>query len=103
MTEGWDASTVHPDWWQIRTGVNYVQGWRCALHLVALLRELAATESLPASLRQMIELYGIGADVLADGTAIAWIGENPDDAALTLEMSPEEREQEDWRRWPAVA
>ena len=98
-----DVDEVHPDWWECRASIDYVRSWLCARQMAAFLVglvESSGSGSALAGLRDAVELYGVGTGVLADGTAIAWIGENPDDAPILAEVRPDEMEGADVPNWP---
>ena len=103
MVKVWDTDAVHPNWWEIRPGVNYVRAWRCSQHLAVFLKTLTELDGFPAAWRDMLDLYGIATHVLADGTAIAWIGESPQEAVVLAELRPDKINVEDWKGWPLAA
>lgn len=85
-----DAWSVHPDFWACRPGVNYVVADARARWLASLLVTLAGLEAASEGLRLAAELYGPAWAVCADGTAIAWIGPDPDEAELWAQLDPDE-------------
>jgi hypothetical protein len=84
VVDVWD---VHPDFWAHRKGVDYARLYSRARWLADVLGTLASSELAPEGLRLAVELYGAGYAVLADGTAIAWVGADPDDAELWAEVA----------------
>lgn len=85
-----DHWSVHPDFWVCRPGVNYVVADARARWLASLLVTLAALDVASEDLRLAVKLYGPAWAVCADGTAIAWIGPDPDDAELWAQLGPDE-------------
>lgn len=86
VVDVWD---VHPDFWECREGVDYPWLYTRARWLANVLESLAGSEFAPEGLRLSVELYGAGYTVRADGTAIAWIGPDPDDAEMWAEVAPD--------------
>jgi hypothetical protein len=86
-----DSWSVHPDFWECRPEVNYRAAYARARWLASVLENLAKLPAAPEGLRLAVELYGPVWAVLDDGTAIAWIGADPDDAELWAELGPDER------------
>jgi hypothetical protein len=82
--------SVHPDFWECRPEVDYKIAYARARWLVSLLASLFGSEGSPESLRLAVELYGASFAVLQDGTAVAWIGPDPDDAQVWAELAPDE-------------
>lgn len=85
-----DSWSVHPDFWECRPEVDYKVAYTRARWLGSVLVELARFPGAPEGLRLAVELYGPVWTVLDDGTAIAWIGADPDDAELWAELGPDE-------------
>ncbi len=85
-----DVWWVHPDFWEHRVGLNYVRARRRAEWLARVLLEIGGCELAPDHLRLAVDLYGASLAVRADGTAVAWIGPDPDDAELWGELGPDE-------------
>lgn len=85
-----DSWSVHPDFWECRPEVNYKAADARARWLASVLEGLAKHPAAPEGLRLAVELYGSVWAVLDDGTAIAWIGADPDDAELWAELGPDE-------------
>ena len=85
-----DVWWLHPDFRERREGMNYLRARRRAEWLAGVLLEIGGAESAPDELRLGVELYGVSLAVRADGTAIAWIGPDPDDADLWGEIGPDE-------------
>jgi hypothetical protein len=101
-----DVDEVHPDWWECRTEVDYVRSWLCARQMAAFLIGLVESGdsgSASVGLRDAVELYGVGMRVLADGTAIAWIGENAEEALILAEMTRDEMNWTGAVEWPLAA
>jgi hypothetical protein len=88
VDESW---SVHPDFWGCMPGVDYKRAYARAEWLASLLKGLASAKGAPESLRLAVGLYGVDCTARADGTAIAWVGPDPDDAELWAELSPGER------------
>ena len=85
-----DVWSVHPDFWGCRPEVNYKIAYARARWLASVLEDLANVPGAPESLRLAVELYGVDWTARADGTAIAWIGPDPDDAEVWAELGPDE-------------
>jgi hypothetical protein len=85
-----DSWAVHPDFWECRPEVNYKAAYARARWLASVLEGLAKLPAAPEGLRLAVELYGPVWTVLDDGTAVAWIGADPDDAVLWAELGPDE-------------
>ncbi|WP_194924195.1 hypothetical protein [Catenulispora pinisilvae] len=85
-----DSWSVHPDFWECRPEVDYKRAYARARWLGSVLESLAGLPAAPEGLRLAVELYGPVWTVLDDGTAIAWIGADPDDAELWAELGPDE-------------
>lgn len=85
-----DAWSVHPDFWECRPEVDYRVAYGRARWLASVLASVFAAEGSPEDLRLALELYGPSFAVLEDGTAIAWIGSDPDDAQVWAELGPDE-------------
>lgn len=85
-----DSWSVHPDFWECRPEVDYKLAYARAQWLASVLVSLAKFPTAPEGLRLAVELYGPAWTVLDDGTAIAWIGADPDDAELWAELGPDE-------------
>ena len=83
VVDVWD---VHPDFWECEKGVDYASLYARARWLADVLESLAGSELAPQGLRLAVELYGAGYTVRTDGTAIAWIGPDPDDAEMWAEV-----------------
>lgn len=84
-----DVWGVHPDFWQRQEGVKYVRARQRAEWLARVLVDIADSELAPEALRLAVGLYPPGVAVRVDGTAIAWIGSEPDDADLWAELPPD--------------
>ena len=82
--------SVHPDFWVCMPGVNYVAAYARGRWLASLLVKLAGLEVASESWRLAAELYGPAWAVGADGTVIAWIGPEPDEAELWAQLGPDE-------------
>lgn len=98
-----DDWSVHPDFWVCRPGVNYVVAYARARWLASLLVKLAGLAAASEDLRLAVELYGPAWAVCADGTAIAWIGPDPDDAQLWAQLGPDEPVPLDFGGFAAAA
>lgn len=85
-----DSWMVHPGFWVCRPEVNYKTAYARARWLASVLEDLAKLPAASEGLRLALELYGPVWTVLDDGTAIAWIGPDPDDAVIWAELGPDE-------------
>ena len=85
-----DQWSVHPDFWVCGPGVNYVVAYARARWLAELLVRLVGLDVASEDLRLALELYGPVWRVCADGTVIAWIGADPDEAELWALLGPGE-------------
>jgi len=85
-----DSWSVHPDFWMCRPDVDYKVAYARARWLGSVLESLARLPAAPEGVRLAVELYGPVWTVRDDGTAIAWIGADPDDAELWAELGPDE-------------
>jgi len=98
--ESW---SVHPDFWVCRPEVDYKVAYARARRLASMLAALAGSAVASEGLRLAVQLYGPSWAVLADGTAIAWIGSEPDDAELWALLGPDEPLPLDLSWIPAAA
>ena len=85
-----DSWSVHPDFFECRPEVDYRRAYARARWLGSVLEDLARHPAASEGVRLAAELYGPVWTVRDDGTAIAWIGADPDDAELWAELGPDE-------------